>query len=401
MKVKLLTASGLFACLLLISLLVGAPSRPTFAAKPAPPPPLPPIRYRIHYWEAPGGGAVDQINGMNNSGQVAGWYIDVAGEQRAYLYDPAIDPTEAFDLETLVAGAGVPPGWKVASAVGISDVGVIVGYLAPLGSNSGPVRQGYFLDTNAPAPEIVPLPNWGDWDYTYAKDVNEHGDICGVFLNADGSAGTYFCNPFEAIGPYFLDGTFGGRPATLNNRITDQPAQVAGQLANGTPFRWTPETNALTTFPGLNNPAIYDINDSGTMCGAIEVTTTTKSGKKTTTTTTGYPLRLTALPPNVLNNSAFPAGSFSIARDINSTGDLLLAGSWMPFAGILYRDDWGAYGKYIEVNKLVVGTSADLTYWNSTWRFSFAINDRGPSGASEIAGIIGDRNYLLVPETAP
>ena len=43
---------------------------------------------------------------MNNYGQVVGYYFDTEGKTRAFLYDPAIDPDWAIDLD---AGQAVAP----------------------------------------------------------------------------------------------------------------------------------------------------------------------------------------------------------------------------------------------------------------------------------------------------
>ena len=128
--------------ILFTALLIAFPAK-SFAAKPAPPPPLPPVRYHIQYWALPTPIPTKNfaMNTMNNLGQVAGWYVNAAGDQRAYLYDPEINPTAAVDVETEFAPAGIPAGWKIAGTIGINNHGLIVGYLSPVGTGYGAIRQ--------------------------------------------------------------------------------------------------------------------------------------------------------------------------------------------------------------------------------------------------------------------
>ena len=68
------------------------PQHATFAGKPAPPPPLPHMRYQVQFWNAPNPGGGVYINQMNNHGQVVGWYILADGEQHGFLYTPRSTP---------------------------------------------------------------------------------------------------------------------------------------------------------------------------------------------------------------------------------------------------------------------------------------------------------------------
>jgi hypothetical protein len=233
--------------------------------------------------------------------------------------------------------------------------------------------QACVLDLAAAMPQVVLLPNWGDWVSHYAYRVNDNGDILGVYENDDGSSGLYFYNPNDPNSPYFLDGV--QTLNQLNNPVGDRPAQVAGTFAGAAqaPFRWTPQTNTLETFGSLTTygGGIYGLNDAGTLCGSTQVVT----GKPARTTT--YPFRLNA-SLQLLSNAYGIWG-----ESINSSGDVLLS----PGGGI-YRNDWSAYGNYADINKLVVGTSADLTFWASALSRELSrMNDRGLlSNAGQIAG---------------
>jgi uncharacterized membrane protein len=367
----------------------------SFGAKPAPPPPLPPIRYRIQYWTIPNADPTTaSLNGMNNLGQIVGWYYNLAGSRRGYLYDPlSIDSHVAVDLETHVGGAGVPSGWRISGALGINDDGIIVGSVSPSEDADATVRQGFVLDTQAAVPQVVLLPNWGAWSYTYARQINDNGDILGVYENPDDSTGLYFYNPNDPNSPYFLDDV--QTNGLLNNPTATRPAQVGGTFDNGTqaPFRWTPQSNTLETFGTLTTVGgVRGMNDAGTLCGS------TRSGKPSTI----YPMRVNLPPAQLLSNIYGPWG-----QDINSTGDVLLASAGTKSGG-LYRDDWPAYGNSVDVNKLVTGTQAELATWASASSTAlYLINDRiSGINAGEIAGYLRftdgtNARFLLVPVAAP
>jgi len=69
-------------------------------------------------------------NGVNGCGQVVGSAQDSSGAYRAFLFKPGA--TALIDLSSLA-----PTGWVLSSAVGISDVGHIVGS----GTKNGASRQ--------------------------------------------------------------------------------------------------------------------------------------------------------------------------------------------------------------------------------------------------------------------
>jgi hypothetical protein len=361
--------------------------------------PLPPIRYHIQFWDVPNPGGVRIPQSMNNHGQVVGHYKDTVGQNRAFLYD-SILPETALDLEELIGGRGIPVGWSIRGAMAINRHGLVVGALGP--SDNGPARAAFVLDLNAESPEVIQLPNWGEWSYYIAVGINDAGDILGVARDPDdGTYLLFFYNPTYAALPLFLPGagsTRVGGGCFLNNQVGELPAQVGGTLNDGsdTPFRWTPATGDLRVFSGLNNEFVFGMNDSGTMCGYTDVTTSSGSGKNATTTTQRYPMRLSTLPANVLTRA--PGQS---ARSINAAGDVLISN------GTIYRDDWGAFGNYVDVNKLVVGTPDDLAIWSSAdSKIWWYMNDRRTAndcgqimGSLSINGVLFQ--FLLSPVPAP
>jgi hypothetical protein len=134
-------------------------------AKPAPPPPLPPVCYQIQYWDIPTPipTKLFGMNTMNNLGQIVSWYVNPAGDERAYLYDPLADRETArelaVDLETEFAPMGIPNGCKIASAVGINNHGLIVG----AGVSGRIWCRSSGLCSDLAARQVVTLPNWHAW----------------------------------------------------------------------------------------------------------------------------------------------------------------------------------------------------------------------------------------------
>lgn len=371
---------------------------------------LPPVTYAIQYWSLPAGYNLSYVSRMNNRGQIVGYMTDAENKRFGFLYDRGISASAAIDLNSVTSG--VPEGWKIAAAAGINDQGVLVGNLAPLNDES--VRKPFLLDTSAELPwVVVPLPDWNS-TRTTASDINENGDVFGYLTGTDGQQYAYLYNPADGS-PQFLDTPIRSNvyAGFLNNPdpSTNRPAQVTGYLADGqgfvgTPFRWTPGA-PLETFSSLQNAVVTGINDAGTICGSTEVTETITvpgPGKKTTTrtVTTRYPMRLGTSLELLQGIPAEGAGT------INATGDLILFNG----STVLYRDDWTAYGNYVNINQLVAGSAADENSWFNTADVIDLqlMNDRGgPANCAQIGGRAWNsadyygtvRGFLLTPVPAP
>jgi hypothetical protein len=113
-----------------------------------------------------------------------------------------------------------------------------------------------------------------------------------------------------------------------------------------------------------------------------------------------YPMRLNSLPAQVFSSNYGPW-----CQAINTSGDLLIATAGTN-GGAVSRDDWGAYGYYGELKKLVVGTTADVSTWQGASSVAlYLMNDRaGVANAGDIAGFLRPssgayRPFLLTPET--
>jgi probable HAF family extracellular repeat protein len=349
------------------------------AAKPSPPPPppLPPMRYQIQFWTTPSGEGY--VNGMNNLGQVVGRFTGEDGLNRAYLYDPAVDPALAVDLNTLVAA---PAGWTIWTAVDINEHGVIVGGLR-LDADPN-VSRGFVLDTAAAVPVVELLPDQ-DWDYSYARRINENGDILGIFEYPDGvSQGMYVYHPALDALPIEFGPIDHFNNTALNNPTSGHGTQAAGTLANGTTFRWTRGLGSQVL--GTNFAFVaWDLNDAGTVCGYAMV-----AGKRPNSTVMKTARYNTSL--EVLSGT----GSHLASR-INSSGDLLSEA--YPY-NYTYQDGWG----FLNIDNLIDTTDPDAAVWfSSVLRYPSDLSDRVPGpNVGEITGRLGFSDntslfYVLTP----
>ena len=389
---------GLLAALAGVSLLAASfalAAPPDGKGKPPnddpPPAPLPPIKYRIQYFDTPNSAGSKYANGMNNLGQAVGWYIREDGDKRAYLYDPAIDLDSAVDLNDI---APAPEGWVISSGVGLNDSGLVVGSIELIDNRA--VRRGFLLNRAADPPTIEFLPAMPGEQFSSAHDVNENGDVTGVYRRADGTDDVFLYNS-GVYDPLDEDlnvlGAVLGQPAVqLNNPTATRSAQIAGVLADGTFFRWSP-FEPLETFAYENwRHWPRGLNDSGTFCGRSWVAA---KGNK------GYslPFRYNTEPEYLTD------AEWSSPEAINSSGDLC---GWFTgnseYTPWVYHDDWGS----INPADLVTGSDADLALWDSATSVSVTkINDRDP--ATDFGQLRGSLRFnddstlffILTPEPAP
>ncbi len=342
-----------------------------------------PVRYVIQFWNYPNPGI--WMMDMNNSDQVVGWYTRPDGNVYGIRYDTLTDTT--LDLTDMYAGPGTAfEGWRISNTSGINDDGVIVGKIR---DPSGAVN-GYLLDTLAIDPKIVLLPDFSPPGTTigYLR-INIHRDILTIYVNPDGNYGAYLYNfddydlAPELVVPEYLPAAIKsvrGSAFSLNNST---PAQVAGNLADGTAFLWTSGEGGLQTFPGLKSPAVRDLNDAGVLCGD------TYSGKPSKP----YPMRLTTSSLNVLTGAADHDGV-----SINSSSDVLLHDSVNGTGLLLHHSDLG----YLDLDALVTGSAEDLGYWFGGTHKLWFLNNRDATGFGHITGSIhfadgSNKPYTLIP----
>jgi hypothetical protein len=298
------------------------------------------------------------------------------GEKHAFLYNPAIDPVEAIDLQVAIGSDPVLDGWVIASATDINDYGVIVGYLEPAGSVSDPnFRRGYVLDTSAWTISLLPDDRWA---YSAPRRVNENGDIAGVYRNPDQTWGVYFIpatgTEVLLLGRNVQDNIF------LNNPVESSPAQVAGQLSDGTPFRWTTgETPEIIS--GISSPSVEGINDSGTICGS------------TLAKRTRYPMRYKT-------SLEILSGADGWGCSINSAGDLVV-NSLVTTRNRLYHNEWG----FLNLDDLIDRNDPDAPAWLSRSIYGFelvGLSDRDDTDFGWVSGRLtfaegGATFFLLTP----
>ena len=336
------------------------------AGKPKPPP-LPAMRYTVQFWQAPNGGRLYGFNDMNNHGQVVGLYLDANGSKRGFVYDPAVDPDTAIDLNTIAAA---PAGWRIRAALAINDDGMIVGSLSPSDDTQ---KLGFLLDLTTGT--LVTLPNQGS-SLSNGVDINESGDVLANYTRADGSHGAYVYNlPNDSLVDLNVN-VFNYDGMRMNNPTSAHDTQVTLQeddgSAYGMPVRWT-RGQGFETIPGKGTQA-HAINDAGSVGGG----TIYKNGGT-------VPFRYTT-SLEVFSNYT------ESAWDINSSGDLLGGHA-------VYQDAWG----FLSITSLIDTTDPDapefLAYFVNG---AMQMNDRLPAvGFGEIVGGIqlpdGVYGFLLTP----
>ena len=386
LKSELLKAT----CLLLLSFVFQIPSL-AFGQGPAIP------KFALRYWDVPGRGSADiGISAMNNLGQIVG-STTISQVRRQFIYSPKINPSTAIYFEDAFGNAGIPDGWKWNYVYDINDHGIMVGTLAtidPDPTTGNHLRRGFILDTLAPQPSVVLLPELdGILEYIPSK-INNQGDMVGRYVALDGITGWFFFNPAEhdelirvdLLDPYRVEsdesllGTL-----HLGDRVNGF-AMVGGQYATrgssgNYVYRCFPElgTFEVSTLPG--RVRVHDMNSHGALVGY--------SGDFYTAS--HFPIRIDGSQIRTINLSR------KSAWDINDTGDVVIEGGYM------YRDDRGV----INLTSYLSGTKSDINRWKSArFNASTLMNDRGSvSKYGQVAGVLTiDVNgvtqkqaYLLTP----
>lgn len=360
MLTRRIAGLGLFATMITVGV-----SATSFAGKPTPPPPpAPPVRYEIQFFSTPNGGGY--INDFNDQSQAVGWYL-LNGRKRAWFYDPSSNPEGVTDLDQLLElyhpdgePGGAPGGWLLASAVGMNELGAIVGYMErPDDASANPIRQSYMLDLNATdGPKLAVIPDQA-LGYAYAKDINNHGLVLGTYAVAADLNGSYDRYLYQTD-LYGTSADQAVRPLGLSVRNTEKvrvseqdwdsvtnqlsPAEFAGLAFEPLiAFRYsTIDGGTVTKFPELIGQ-VSDTTNFGDFCGAAYYTP--PKGKKVK-----VPARV--MGSNVQLITSQPGRS---ASKLNAKGDLVLDN------GTLYWDQFGAFS----LDGLVTGTPEELATWSA------------------------------------
>ena len=358
------------------------------AGKPVPPPPpLPPVRYQLTVFTMPSDNS--DVFGMNNHGELVGYYLDAADRRHAFVIDPAAGG-QVVDLGTLVTP---PDGWYVATAYGINDQGSIVGALGQEGTPYNNRRRGFVIHRPAVGPAVLELLLDSDWSITYGEAINEDGTVLGIFYDGD-RYGAYVYDPQRyGPAPQVLPFTAGIWNLRLNNSMGARPAQVAGDLPGGLGFVYTMGDVGPLTYPALEPSGwLTGINDAGIFCGQIQYTQT----KPRLTRQIAYRYGATY--------QQFPETTLG-ASSINLAGDMAIPGR--ASATQLYYEGYGV----MNLSSLLVGDPADLALWRDSWgpeSYAFVVTERGSlnpamPGYPALGGVFLEPNafayhaFLLTP----
>jgi hypothetical protein len=297
-----------------------------------------PVVYHVKVFSMPADHTGDEVSvrGMNNLGQVVGHY-SVDGGNKAFIYDPVVDPDRAIDLHDHVQP---PDGFYFRLATGINDRGEIVGGLRSLDDE---VRRPFVITWREGKPTAELLPHDEAWLFTSARGINNSGDVLVEFETLDGVR-AYVYNPLwepldmgEYILPIFIErGRF-----NLSVLLNDQrPPQVAGVDADTKcAFRYT-LGGELKIYRDLNYDEnevwVSGLNNHGVICGRRRNKRTNESYKHTGT-------QLVVL------------GQTNSAVKLNDSGDAPIQGS-----KLLYHEGSGM----LDLANLVKrGDPADLKLW--------------------------------------
>ena len=349
----------LLACLLAVSAVApalasrAAPSTLQMAATP---------RYAIT--ELGGSG---EARAINRAGQVAGWSsLDSSG---AYVGMHAALWTSGG----LPADLGTLPGYDSSDALGLNDVGQVVGYST---SNTMP-RVGAFLGT--PGGGMTDLGTLGG-DFSYAHDVSNAGQVVGASRTAGGSYRAFLWTAGEGMADL---GALPGDTDSYAHAISEAGQVVgyslayAGSELSQRAFIWKASGGMaeLGMPPGYKRSIARAISDAGHVVGF--------AGSHAFLWTAGGMADLGALP-------GYP---YSSAYGVNAAGQVV---------GTSYTGDgssrraflWTPGGGMIDLTSLLPAGSGWVLEWAT-----------GINAAGQITGT-GSRNgqraaFLLTPATAP
>jgi probable HAF family extracellular repeat protein len=136
-----------------------------------------------------GAGEGSVATGINNQGQIIGWSIvGNVGIQHAFICNGS------GPMQDMNDSLNPPTGWTLTYARSINDKGEIVGDFLVDGSNP----RAFLYDGKGSFEDIGTL-----GVYIYAADINNHGQIVGGYYTEDLECHAYICTP-------------GGLPEDLN-----------------------------------------------------------------------------------------------------------------------------------------------------------------------------------------
>jgi probable HAF family extracellular repeat protein len=192
--------------------------------------------------------------GINNLGQVASGVIAKDG-----IYYPAVYDNRTGNITIPGSLGGVNPGGVAGAAMAINESGQVVGYsYVPSGEwHAFLYDKGVMRDIGCP-------PNETDVCYSYAIDINDHGQVVGG--TGSGHAFLYSNGAMTQIEP---SDSSAGRAYSINNQ-----GQVVGYYYKGNVGRAFLYSEGMFTAIGpVDSPytVAFDINERGHVVGSTWV----------------------------------------------------------------------------------------------------------------------------------
>jgi protein-disulfide isomerase len=172
----------------------------------------------------PASPAVDQLLGVNDSGNAVGFYLDSSGNSHGYLY--SIHSHEYVGMSLAISGVtSVTP-------TGINDADSVTGFYT---SSSGTVR-GFFVRQSAPRLFILNVPGSSA---TQPLGVSKHGEVVGFYtVGTGGSAVIHGFTWTRQHGFRTVDDPHGAGTTTINgvNSVGDLVGFYVGSGGNTNGF---------------------------------------------------------------------------------------------------------------------------------------------------------------------
>ena len=371
----------------LFVLLFIASNTMAFAGKP-PVVSTKPIDYRIQYFTAPNSGPVASFEDMNESGAVVGNYFTDSTHVSGYLYDPLLSVSSAINLHSQYL---LPAGWYITYPRSINNFGVIVAIVwhATEGERAMLLNPNGTQDQATGKRLATWLPDLAGSERTFPKKINDQGDIllCAYFSTGEYVPYVYSpgINGSTEYGPTELGfNVFDSMNMDMSSRLSGEPLRFAGVLPGGNEsFHYT-MGGPLKRFP-MQTVSVFAINSHGTFCGRQAFSTIGRGGKLTWSSQT---FRFNPSTDTAVT-SLGTSGKYAL--DINDSNDVATNSKFLihSIKGTL------------DLNTLVVGSSADVNYFKTGYSFESLLTQRTGNGFPVMGLKVGDLGCILVPSVPP
>jgi probable HAF family extracellular repeat protein len=235
----------------------------------------------------PGTGAF----GINNAGQITGYYIDSSGVVHGYVADTtSSNGTVSFSFSTVggplnpdgtndVFGTGshgtMYPSWGANGdfAENISDSGLIVGFYGD--PSQGTLSYGFLLNGSSYSTLVDPLASGTVGYGTVPRGINNSGEIVGDYFDNNGSGPTFLPFLYDSNTQTFITlpnfpGSQGLANGISNNHLIVGSYLGADNAWHGFVTRETSGVYTSFTDPLGINTVLYGINDQGQVVGSYE-----------------------------------------------------------------------------------------------------------------------------------